>query len=136
MAATYTIVTQYPTVEYLGGTQTQQVVAVGASTIPHGIYFEVRIPQSIYATDIVKATVEGTVPIYETLAGFANVTGVAWSQVPTAAGELADQVTITVSSTSGNSAGQLTYLVLDLGSGLHETEIEALHNELDATEAL
>ena len=39
MAETFTVVTQYPTVEYLGGTQTRDVVAVGYTTKPSGIYF-------------------------------------------------------------------------------------------------
>lgn len=135
MADTFTVVTQYPTVEYLGGSKTQDVMAIGIVTKPSGIYTEFRVPQSIYSHSIVNATALGYANIYETAAGLDWVEGVQWSQVPSN-GQLADQITFTVVSTSGNSSAQLSVLVLKLGPQLHQPQITALHNQLDAAEDL
>ena len=48
MADTFSVVTQYPTVEYLGGTQTRDVIAVVYTLKLSGLYFEARIPAADY----------------------------------------------------------------------------------------
>jgi hypothetical protein len=136
MADSYTINYTYPDLEFLGGTQTQPVVAVGMTTKPSGIQAEFRVPQAGYSASLVAAAALGYADIYETLALQPWVVGVTWSQAPQPSGELADQVTITVASTSGNSTAQLTVLVNDLGPNDQDTKINALHAELDNTEAL
>jgi hypothetical protein len=136
VAATYTVVTQYPTTEFLGGTQTRDVVAVGIQTIPHGIYTEVRIPQAAYDSHLVAAAALGAASIFEYLASIPNVVGVQWYQQPQPNGELADAVTITVASSSGDSTANLNVLVSALGPKEHEPQIEALSAQLDAAEGL
>ena len=136
MAETFTVVGQYPTVEFLGGIKTRNVIAVGAVTVPHGVYFEVRVSQSTYGATLVAAALLGPASIYEDLYGITGVIGVEWGQGVTAGGELQDVVTITVSSTSGNSTAQLTVPFSQLGPQLHAPQIAALVHELDATEEL
>jgi hypothetical protein len=104
---TYVVQTQYPTVNFLGGTQTQDAVAVGITTNGHGIYIEFRIPRSIYNATQVKDYSIGYTGTVESIAGVAGVAGVVWSQQPNAAGELTDYLTLTVVSDSGNSSANL-----------------------------
>lgn len=136
MAATFTVVTQRPTVVSLGGTQTEQGIEVGVVTKPSGIYIEYTVPQKGYNANVVNAAALGWVTIYETVAGLDWVSGVTWGQQQDSSGNLQPNITITVTSTSGNSEGQLTYLVSQLGPKLHEAQIDALHNQLDDAEGL
>lgn len=134
MAYGVTVLGTRPGTEYLGGTQTRPVVVVEAQSIPTGIYFEVSVPQKGFVADLARAAALGYADIYETANALPNVAGVFWSQAPNAANELEDQITFTVASTSGNSEAQLTVPLLQLGPKLDQAEIDALHNELDATE--
>lgn len=136
MAAQFKVVAQYPTVEFLGGTQTRDVNAVGAVTIPSGVYFEVRVPATSYGATLVNAALSGPASDYEELATYQNVAGVEWSQGTTTSGYLIDNVTITVQSTSGDSTAQITVPFSDLGPKLHEPQIDALNKQLDAIENL
>lgn len=135
MADTYSIVTQYPTVEFIGGTQTQDVSAVGILTKPHGVYAEFRVPQAGMTASIVNAAALGYADIYETLFTIPGVVGVAWSQQANAVNVLQDVVTITVASTSGNSTATLSVPLVDLGPQLHKPQIAALRKTLNEIEA-
>ena len=136
MADNFKVVTQYPTIEFLGGSQSQSVMAVGYVSKPNGVYFEQRIARSIYAPSIVKAVGESYATIFETLFTVPGVSGVEWSQAQIASGALEDQVTIYVSSTSGNSTSSLTVAIAALGPKLHASQIAALRKQLDEAEAL
>lgn len=136
MADTFQVVTQRPTLIALGGTKTLPGVEVGIVTRPSGIDIEFTVPQKGYSAQIVNAAALGWADIYETLAGLPHVSGVAWGQEQDASGNLVPIATITVESTSGNSEGQLAYKVSDLGPKLHQAQIDALHSQLDAAEAL
>lgn len=135
MASSYQIVTQRPFTQYLGGTNTQDGVLVGFTTKPSAIYGEVFVPQDVYASGGPEAPVLSLATILETVAGLDNVSDVTYGQRQNASGILIPQVTITVSSTSGNSAAQLTYDISALGPKLHQANIDALHQKLDAAEA-
>jgi hypothetical protein len=107
MASTYDIVTQYETVEFLGGTQTRPVVAVGVRTKAHGIYFEFRVPKKSYTSNIVKIDATGFTIVYELIFTIPGVTDVEWTQEPTNAGQLQDHVLVYFESTSGNSSASI-----------------------------
>lgn len=107
MANTYTVQTQYETVEYLGGTQTRPVIAVGVQTVAHGVYFEFRIPKSGYTSGAVKSNANGYTIIYELLFTIPGVTDVEWAQEPTNAGQLEDHVLVYFESTSGDSSASI-----------------------------
>lgn len=136
MATSFSVVTQYPGIDVLGGTQTQDVVFVGINTIPNGTYIEFPVPQSVYSSGVVNAAAIGWATIIETVWTEEWVAGVQWTQVVNAANQLVSSVVITVTSSSGNSAGQLTVAISQLGPKLHQPQITALHDELDASEAL
>jgi hypothetical protein len=136
MAATFQVVAQYPTLEFLGGTRTQQVMTVGIQTKPSGIYVEFRLPKLIYDDQHVNAAAIGWATIFETIATEDWVGGVEWAQRPTAGGQLQDVAVITVVSSSGNSSDTLTVPVTQLGPKLHQPQITALHEKLDSAEAL
>ena len=100
----YTVVTQYPTVNFLGGTQTQDAIAVGIITNQSSIYLEFRIPKGVYSATQVKDYSIGYTGTVESAAEAPGVVGVVWSQQPNAAQELTDYLTFTVQSDSGNSS--------------------------------
>lgn len=131
----FTIVTQYPTVEFLGGTQTRDVTAVGFTTNGHGVYYEARIPNAIYSPQQVFDYATGYTGTIEQVFNWNGVIGASWSQQPNANDELADFLTLTVSSTSGNSTAQITIPFTDLGVAAGVNKVTALHHNLDLTEA-
>lgn len=136
MADTFTVTNQYPGLLSLGGTQTQDVVYVGITTIPSGIYVEFPVPASPYSSSVVNAAALGWATIAETLNRQAHVAGVQWTQLVNDANQLVPAWIITVSSSSGSSAAQLTIENSALGPKLASDRIKALHDQLDATEGL
>ena len=136
MAPTYTVVTQYPTVEFLGGTQTRDVTAVGIVTIPHNIYTEFRIPDSIYNATQVKDYATAYSIALEALFAVHGVIGVSWGQGPAASGELLDLYTVFVQSDSGNSTGSVTFDNTKFGPATYDPLIAAEVAKLNEVEAL
>src|SRR5690348_10759623 len=107
MANDYDVITQYETVEFLGGTQTRPVIAVGVRTNVHGVYFEFRLPKGDYNSANVRNDANGFTIVYEDLFQIPGVTDVEWTQEPTQAGQLADHVVVYFTSTSGNSSASI-----------------------------
>lgn len=135
MAENFTVVTQYPGIDVIGGSQTQDVVFVGINTVPHGTYIEFPVIASVYSASIVEAAALGWATIIETVWGESWVVGVQWTQVVNASNQLVSSVIITVTSSSGNSSATMTVPIQSLGPKLHQPQITALHNQLDAAEA-
>lgn len=132
----YSIVGQRPDTEFLGGTQTRDVVAVGVLTEGHGIYFETRIPASIYSSAQVKDYATGYTGTIESIASIPSVAGVQWTQVVTASQELQDALILTVTSDSGNSQAQITLLDTYWAVSLAQPKVNALVKQLNQAEAL
>lgn len=103
MAESYEIVGQYPTIETLGGTKTRDVQAIQATTKPHGVYFETRLPKSLATVTNIRDQVNGYAIIYGLLFDIDGVVDVEWSQEPTAGGNLQDHVLVYFESSSGQS---------------------------------
>jgi hypothetical protein len=136
VAETFTVVTQYPTLEFIGGTQTQDVMAIGYRTVAHGVYFEVRIPRKGYTPANVNSTGVGYTGTIEAAFANDNVIGGEWSQTPTAAGELVDNIVYTVASDSGNSTAQLVVPYSQLAPELYDPKLAALAKSLNDAEGL
>lgn len=136
MATDFSVVEQRPGLQAIGGTQTQDVVFVGILTNPSGIYVEFPVLQKGYSAEIVDGAALGWATIAETLAAQPNVVGVQWTQLVNAANQLVSAWVITVASTSGNSAAQITVENNRLGPGLDKAAIANLHAELDKSEGL
>lgn len=136
MAEKYTIVTQYETVEFLGGTQTRPVIAVGVRTQDHGVYFEFRLPKASYNVTNVKADAEGFSIVYELLFEIPGVTDVEWTQEPTTAGQLEDHVLVYITSTSGNSSSSIDVPYSQFTQDKIAAKVKALRAQLDNAEAL
>ena len=136
MAETFTVVTQYPTLEFIGGTQTQDVMAIGYRTVAHGVYFEVRIPRKGYTPSNVNSTGIGYTGTIEAAFQNGNVIGGEWTQTPTAAGELVDNIVYTVASDSGNSTAQLVVPYSQLAPALYDPKLAALAQALNDSEGL
>jgi len=133
--AGYAIIAQYPTVEFLGGTQTRDVMAVGVRTNDHNVYFEFRLPKASYTADNVKADANGFTIVYELLFDIPGVTDVEWSQQPTPAGQLQDHVTVYFASSSGNSSSFLDFPYSRFTQDIIAAAVTAARAELDAAEA-
>jgi hypothetical protein len=134
VASTYTVETQYETVEYLGGTQTRPVIAVGVRTKLHGVYFEFRIPKAEYNSGNVRNNANGYTAQYELLFGIEGVTDVEWVQEPTNAGQLADHVIVYFESTSGNSSASLDVPYFHWTYDYVKARVEFAIQGLDAAE--
>ena len=136
MADTFEVVTQYPTLEFIGGTQTQDVMAVGYRTKANQVYFEVRIPRKGYTASNVNSTGIGYTGTIEAAFANDNVIGGEWTQTPTAAGDLVDNIVYTVASDSGNSTAQLVVPFAQLAPELYDPKIAALVKTLNDAEGL
>ena len=108
MADNYTVVGQYPDTEYLGGTATRPVTTVQYTTVPSGIYFESRIPDTAYSKTEADNTGKVNAAPLEDLLTLPGVTGVEWTQVSQPTGFLADQIVIYWQTASGASSGSVT----------------------------
>lgn len=135
MADNYTIVGQYPDVEVLGGSKTQDVQKVQVTTAPHGVYFETSLPRKFATTANIKDQVNGFALIYELLFDIPGVAAVAWTQEPTASGLLEDHVIVYVTSTSGESEAQLNFPYSQFNQDIIAPAVKRLRASLDATEA-
>lgn len=109
MANEYDVVTQYETVEFLGGTQTRPVIAVGVRTKAHGVYFEFRLAKGDYNSANVRNDALGFTIVYELLFTIPGVNDVEWTQEPTQGGQLQDHVVVYFTSTSGNSSASIDF---------------------------
>jgi hypothetical protein len=130
------VVVQYPGVVFLGGTQTQDVTFVGYTTAPHGVYFEVPIPQAVYSSALVGEYGEGYSGTIEQVFAVAGVVGAEWTQTPTASSELTSNLVIYVQSASGNSQASFTVPFANLTPTVVEAKSKPLIAQLDAAEAL
>jgi len=131
----FTIVAQNPTVEFLGGTQTRNVVTVGFITDGHGIYGEARVIASIYSANEARHAALGVVVALETVASLPNVAGVEWGQSVNKSGLLVDQITVTVESDSGDSTALYGPVAISaLGADARAPEIAALAKALTDAE--
>ena len=136
MADTFTVVTSYPTLEFLGGTQTQDVMAIGYRTKAHGVYFEVRVPKAGFTAENVNSMGIGYTGTIEAAFTNQNVIGGEWTQTPNSAGELVDNIVYTVQSDSGNSTDQVTVPYSQLAPELYDPKLAAAVKTLNDTEGL
>jgi hypothetical protein len=135
VAETFEVRTQYPTVEFLGGSQTRPVMAIGYVTKPSLIYLEVRIPKNLYSAELVKDYGIGYSGTVEAVAQLNGVQGMVWQQAQQPDGTLIDQMVIYVSSTSGDSAGSFILPFGQLAPKWATPKIKALRDQLDEAEA-
>jgi hypothetical protein len=136
VADTYEVRVQYPTVEFLGGSQTRDVMAVGYVTKPSLIYFEARIPRSQYSAQQVKNYGIGYSGTIESVAAVDGVAGMQWVQSQQPDGTLLDQMVIFVSSSSGNSSASFTQPFGSLTAEFVAPKVSKLRGQLDAAEGL
>jgi hypothetical protein len=136
MAKAYKSIATREDIEFLGGTQTRAVAAVSAVTIPHNVYFEVRILRSVYTAAVAGNVLQAWAALLEQAFAVPGVGGLAWSQVPQLSGELQDTITVTVESTSGQSALSLDFPFDRFVPEVYDGPIADLRKQLDAAEAL
>lgn len=132
MAETYTLLGSLETVQFLGGTQTKDIVQVSAQTEPHGIYFEVPIPRVDYDAATVDAICTVTSANLEPAFEFPGVTDLEWIQTPLQSGYLKAQVIVYVSSDDGSSTGSFTVDFGVAGSGVNTGTVQTQAGKLQA----
>ena len=123
------------TVEYIGGTSSQQVAVVAVQTSPSLVYFEFRIPRSSFTAEVARTEAEGYAAQVESILTDPNVAGIEWSQDSNTAGYLLDMGTIFVTSNSGNSSLSFTVPWGHVYEQAVSAPIAALVKELNAAEA-
>lgn len=109
MATNYEPLGSYAILEFLGGTATRPVTAFRLRTVPHGVYAEMRVVTALVPDVDINAAREDFALAFENLFGNPGVADVSWGQEQTPSGQLSDQLTIYVSSTSGNSSTELSF---------------------------
>lgn len=135
MANPYVIVGQYPDVEVVGSGKTSDVQVIQFTTVPHNVYVETRLPRNIATTANIKAQVNGLATHYEQIFDITGVADMGWTQEPSASGQLEDHVIVYVTSTSGESQGQLDFPYSQFANDVIEAAVTKLVAGLDATEA-
>lgn len=135
MADTYEVRVQYPAVEFLGGSQTREVMAVGYVTKPSLVYFEARIPRALYTAQQVKDYGLGYSGTIEAVAQLPDVDGMTWFQKQQRDGTLLDMMKVYVTSSSGDSADSFDLPFGQLAPKWATPKIKALHAQLDEAEA-
>jgi len=135
VAANYTNLATREEVEYVGGTQTRNVVAVSAISKPHGVYFEFRIPRADLATHQPATLAEAYGGVVEDIFKNPNAVGAEWAQTVNAAGLLQDEMVIYVQSDSGNSSASFTLSFYALDPARVSGLVDALAAQLNALEA-
>jgi len=104
MAATFTIVTQYPDVETDGGQVARNVMVVGTLTDAHGVYFERRYARKSFTHDLAVSEAGAFSQMFEDIFKIDDVDAVTWGQRLDAANQLQDFVTVYYTSSSGESS--------------------------------
>lgn len=135
MGEVYTVVTQRDDTLFLGGTQTTEVVRVGATSTANGTYIEFTIPKKIYSAAQLNAYALGFIATVDAMWTIPNVVGVSWGQVPTASGELDQALTIYASSSSGNSTLSVTVAPALWSKERTAPLVAALVTQMDNAEA-
>jgi len=133
---TFQVLVQYESTEYLGGTQTRDVIAVGYLTNGHGVYFEVRIPKASYSAAQVRAFGIGYTGTVEDIFNVPGVADIEWTQTVTAGNNLQDTLILTVMSPSGNSSATLAVPWATLNRQFVEPDVDALRVKLADAEAV
>lgn len=134
MADTYTIVTQRPDVEIIGGQQTRNVMVVGTITAAHGIYFERRYPRASFSAKIAQEDANGFTIVFEDLFQIAGVTDVAWTQEITPSNQLEDHVIVYYVSSSGDSSNYVDVPFRQFTQDYIASRVKAGRAVLDANE--
>jgi hypothetical protein len=134
MASNYSIVTQYPGIDSIGGNYTEDVVFIGFTTVPHGTYMEIPVEQTGYTASVAQLAASSWANLVEEVWSHDWVVGVQWSQIVDASNLLQSIVIVTVSSTSGNSTANTNLNVNNLAADVYGSTLEDLHNELDTAE--
>jgi hypothetical protein len=132
----YAIVTQYPGIDSLGGTQTQDVIFVGINARPgtaQETYVEFPVPTNQYPA-LVEATALGWAAIVQGIWSNEWVVGLQWTQLVNASNNLVTAWIIAVTSTTGNSTGTVTIENHALGPSTGGDKADALHDDLDSVE--
>lgn len=136
MALSFHIVSQHQDTELVGGSVIRDVMTVGATTIPHGVYFEVRVPMKNYGTQAVTIACEGRAEVIEAIMAVEGVIAVSYSQDVNAAGQLHDDYAVIVESTSGQSSTEVHPSTGFLDAGIIQAQVAAAVANLDAVEGL
>src|SRR5690348_731598 len=148
--ATYTIVTERPTVQVLSQTQTVNVQEVGFYSYPSGTYCQVVVPTAAWAANGPAAWVQPLADAIEGLIPGSGATAASFVQDVDSSNLIADFLDFTVSFTPTTGLGlplttvvriPIAYLTLDqaiaTAGGLSPTEmIGAAYSRLQADAGL
>ena len=117
MASDYIVQTQTPTVQVLGPSSTIDVVQVGFTTVPHGVFAYANVPAEFYSKlggeVAVDAFIEPLASLIERAMGIPGVIACRFEQDLSAAGLLVDSLVFTVSVTA-QSPAQLGPMTADV----------------------
>lgn len=135
MGDNFTIVSRHQTTELVGTTDTRDVVRVGVTTKPSGIYFEFDQPLGTTMNASIAARAHTYSDDLESIAASPQVAAVQYTQDINAAGQITDDLTIYVEATTdeGEADGQIVQPFSNLDAADIAPKITALYKSLLAT---
>lgn len=139
MAANYTVQGSWHTSEVSGGTTITPVQEFAILTKPSSVYFQFRRPETQLAkldpagrAALVASVADQLAVRIEKVATHDNVIGVSYSQPTNVTGMLVDTITVYVESTSGQSQGQFSVPMANIGP----SQFKAINDEVTALDAV
>jgi len=140
MAGNYTRVSARQTEELVGGTLLEDRMEVGFFTLPSNVFAQARVDLTAVPTANVSSYIDSVLSqlsaVIEAVAQFTEVAALVYVQDVNAAGQLLDVMEITVWSTSGQSTGIVRVPLTAAFENEALPLISALHDQLNAIEAL
>ncbi len=136
MASDYKIVATSRGEELVGGSRVATVLTVSFTTIPHDIYAEARINLVQVDATQVAPIVEAIAQSIEIIAGRADVAGLVYVQNVTAAGQIQDEMEITVQGSDPDFTDAFTWPLGELNEFVVGPVIQAHVDALNALAAL
>jgi hypothetical protein len=133
MAENWEFVASYEDVEFLGGSNTRDVLVTGIRTKPSGIYVEFRVAMADFRENgarVVHDAAHAWAATFEALAAMQWVAGVQWGQ-ESYRGQLHDVAILTVQSTNGDAQSSVTIPLSQLDTAHVTAVVKKLHDQLD-----
>lgn len=124
MAEHFRIVSQRETHEVVGGHELLDVWEIGATTIPHNIFYAFRVGIDQHTPEQVAAEAERFALVIEEIRQYEGVTGVAYTQQITPDGRLADEIDVYYQTPDRRHRGVLRFPLHSVQSSTAQAAVD------------
>lgn len=131
----YELLSSHENVELVGAIDTRDVVQVQVRTVPSGISFPLRIPDSAFSDQAARALAEQYSAILERWVAEPTIAGIRYEQNVNAAGDLVDEFVFVVQSANGQFTREVSQPLIALILGNIDPIIQPIADELTRLES-